>query len=89
MLPAGFEWQHYITGPGLFVDGELVAYIAPVTEAWRVSVGIGIGPPRYQFFDREDDALRYVEAWARKWEQRIREELNFQPVRGWGPTRKP
>ena len=88
MLPAGFEWQHYITGPGLFVDGEFVAYCAPVTSGWRISVGIGIGPPRYHFFDHEDEARGYVEAWARKWELRIREELSIQPVRGWGGTSK-
>lgn len=78
MLPTGFEWQDYIDGPALYVGGRLVALCTPVANGrWRVTTGVGFTRMRHEFFDSEATAVRYVEAWGRKWQDAIRHEVGL------------
>lgn len=87
MLPQGFQWQPYVDGPALYVDGEAVAICCPIPRgSLRVDFVLH---RRSEFFDDEEAAKRYVEAWANRWTDRIRHEAGTRPVPGWGVTRKP
>jgi len=78
MLPDGFHFEHYIGGPGLYLGDRLVATTTPAnydpSPPWRICINPS-GLPRYEFRDTEDQAVRYMAEWARKWEARIRESV--------------
>lgn len=80
MLPAGFEWRPYIDGPALYLGDRMLAVSSRLEQGWRVDFVLH---RRSEFFAGEAEAIRYVTAWARKWENRIRQEAGAPVVRGW------
>lgn len=87
MLPTGFQLDHRIDGPALYVNGVLVALLTPLDHGrWRVTLGIGFAGKRHEFVDSEATALRYVAAWSRKWEPDIRQSASASRVCGWTAT---
>ena len=86
-LPPGFQLDPYLDGSALRVDGVMVAvYTALDNGSWRVTVGVGFASMRHEFLSSEDAAVRYVTAWARKWQSAIRESASRPLVRGWNAT---
>lgn len=77
MLPNGFHFEQYVDGPGLYLGDRVVASACPANydpdPPWRLCINPA-GLPRYVFTRTEADSIRYMEAWARKWESRIKEE---------------
>lgn len=87
MLPEGFQWQHYLDGPALYLEGRMAALCTPVDNGrWRVTVGVGLKTLRHEFVGSEDAARRYVEAWARKWQEQIRDGSKIGGRPSWGKT---
>jgi len=78
MLPDGFHFEQYIGGPGLYLGNHLIATTTPANydpnPPWRICINPS-GLPRYEFRDTEEQAVRYMTAWATKWEARIRETV--------------
>ncbi|GAA5075419.1 hypothetical protein [Lysobacter panacisoli] len=78
MLPAGFHFQRYIDGPGLYLGDRAVAAACLANydpdSPWRLCLN-PTGLPRYVFTRTEAGATRYMEAWAVKWEAAIREAV--------------
>ena len=77
LLP-GFEFCPYVGGPGLYMDGRLIAHASAATDEpgalWRLCISPS-GMPRYEFLRDEDACVRYMAAWARKWEAQIRQAM--------------
>lgn len=75
-LPPGFHFQPYLGGPSLHVGEEQVASACPARDEpgapWRLCLRPR-RPPRYEFLPNEDACLRYMAAWARRWEAEIRD----------------
>jgi hypothetical protein len=71
-LPPGYRQPHN-ADLWLFLGERQVAYITPLDNG-RFRAGINLHAPqfRFQFFQRQDRAIAYVEAWARKWDWQIR-----------------
>jgi hypothetical protein len=78
MLPDGFHFEQYTGGPGLYLGEHVIATATPANydsnPPWRICINPA-GLPRYEFRDTEEQAVRYVSAWANKWEVRIREAV--------------
>jgi len=74
MLPTGFSWRDYINGPGLYLGDRLIANAVQPSEGalWRLTYGVRENIPNTKFFSCEAAAKRYAEAWAVKWEARLR-----------------
>lgn len=76
MLPDGFHFEDYVGGPGLYLGDRLVATTCPANydpnPPWRTCT-FPSGLPRYVFHGTEEQAVRYMTAWAVKWEAQIRE----------------
>ncbi len=74
MLPEGFQWRPYSGGPGLYCGNRLVAHACEASpgNGWRLSLDGGHNAGRYEFLADEAACVRYTEAWARKWADRIR-----------------
>ena len=76
MLPDGFHWQATSYGYHLLrVDGQTVAEICvdrpgPYVLAY---LQCGLASCCGRTYPSEAAARRYLEAWARKWQARIRE----------------
>lgn len=74
-LPPGFEFKPYVDGPGLYLDGTVVATATQANRQpgapWRLCIS-PTGAPRYEFLRDEDACLRYMAAWATRWEAAIR-----------------
>lgn len=75
-LPPGFTFDHFIDGPCLRLNGEVIATACPANYdpgcPWRIS----LHPRRAGstvFLATEAGARRYMAAWARRWETEIRE----------------
>jgi len=94
MLPDGFRFEPYVDGPCLRVGDEVVATACPARDEpgapWRICLAPR-KPPRFVFCPDEEACLRYMEAWARKWEVEIRERcdrpsLEFAHLRQTGQT---
>lgn len=78
MLPDGFQWQDFIDGPALHLNGHRIATVSPLDDERGVySVRVCFHPSRhnmhYRFFRTVEGSCRYVEAWAVKWEAELRE----------------
>jgi len=76
-LPSDFDWRPHIDGFALWLNGQMVADMCPAREGegvpWRIALNprnIGV---RHAFRPDEAAARRYVEAWATKWADRLRE----------------
>jgi hypothetical protein len=85
MLPDGFEWRTWCNGPALTFGGQLVAMISAIPAGVRVELNVGTNHLRHEFFDDESTGVRYCEAWANKWQDRIREEHTGRAVNHWAP----
>ena len=75
VLPAGFEFRHYIDGPALYLAGEIVANACPANPEPGAPWRLCIAPrkwPRYEYLASEAACRRYMAAWARRWEAEIR-----------------
>lgn len=72
MLPTGFHWRDYLGGPALWLDGQMVAHVTPLEVGFRVTLNPDRLAMRYRFFASRDTSIRYIEAWAVKWEAEIR-----------------
>ena len=81
MLPEGFHWSRSYGTLWLDLHGRQLALCAALHNG-RVRVDFVL-QRRSEFFDSDAEAVRYVEAWARKWEAKIREEAGRPTVRGW------
>ncbi|MCI1710844.1 MAG: hypothetical protein LKM39_11465 [Chiayiivirga sp.] len=72
MLPNTFEWRRWPVGRGLFLDGHLVAKILLFNAPEAVvELHPDLLKSRRLRFGSEAEALRYVEAWAVKWEHEL------------------
>ena len=72
--PPGFTWHPYVNGPALYFGKVAVAMIAAL-DSGRCRVEINPSTPerRSEFFADEATAMAYVDAWARQWQDRLRE----------------
>lgn len=84
MLPDGYQWRKWIEGLALYLGDVQVATVTPVTGGTRTLVNANSVRMRYVFFDAEVAAVRYVEAWASKWDERLRAERAGRAVPNWG-----
>ena len=80
MLPEGFDWRPYLNGPALYAGDQMLAVLSRLTDGWRIDFVLY---RRSEFFASEATAIRYVTAWACKWETRIRKEVAAPVVLGW------
>lgn len=75
MLPDGFHWRPWCEGRALYLGDRQIAILTLVRDG---HVRTNTNPDRafrgYEFHDSEDRAVRWLEAWARKWEAKLREE---------------
>lgn len=84
MLPHGFEWRPYVGGPALYYGGRVVALVSALDNGrFRVTVGVGLRGLRHEFMQTEAGSMRYVEAWASKWQAEIREGVGGMGRPGW------
>lgn len=76
LLPPGFEFRPSLDGPGLFLGEDRVAIACPARDEpgapWRLCLSPR-GQPRYEFLPDEAACVRYMAAWARRWDTEIRE----------------
>lgn len=76
-LPTDFHWGPYTDGYALYVGTVVVAMICPARSdpdaPWRIVLNPRYVDMRYAFRPDEDAARRYVEAWAAKWAEQLRE----------------
>lgn len=69
MLPDDFEWRY----DALKVNGHLVARLSwQLGGRYLVELHVDREGHRTHDGPGRDDAVRYTEAWARKWEAEIR-----------------
>ncbi|MBB5885457.1 hypothetical protein DYQ93_11490 [Xanthomonas sp. LMG 8992] len=72
-LPADFTWREWLDGWALVFNGCNIAMTTPLSNGHhRIAVNCGCDRLRYVFLGSETAAIRYVEAWAVKWQQEIR-----------------
>lgn len=77
MLPAGFRFETFNDGPGLYVDGRLVADIVPLGDGrYRACMNPLSFSIRYAYLASMEEALAYVSEWALKWEARLRDGVH-------------
>lgn len=78
MLPAAFQFERHLDGPGLFLGDRAVAFACRANyepdSPWRLCLN-PTGLPRYVFTRTEGGSVRYMEAWAEKWETEIRDAV--------------
>ncbi|MBB1472393.1 hypothetical protein H5368_05065 [Luteimonas sp. MC1782] len=75
MLPEGFQWRVDADNePAMFLGGQRVAFLTRVDSGWRIGINPTLITRRYVFRPTEATARGYVEAWAHKWKDRLREE---------------
>jgi hypothetical protein len=75
MLPTGFEWEDYIDGQRLRLNGQIIAMW---TELSNGGARICKHPSRplilsYVFTASPEEAVQHLQAWATRWESRLRE----------------
>lgn len=74
MLPSGFSWRPWCDGQALYLHDHQVAILTNVRPGHvRTNTNPDRAGRRYQFHDSEAEAIHYLEAWAVKWEGRLRE----------------
>ena len=74
-LPPGYRWQPHNDDLWLFLGERQIAYITPLDNG-RFRAAVNLARPQFRclFFERQDRAVAYVEAWAGKWDRRIKGE---------------
>ncbi|OUL25904.1 hypothetical protein BV378_14300 [Nostoc sp. RF31YmG] len=75
-LPPGFEWRPWGADLHLYLDGHGVGLIVELAEGrgCRVSRNDGTTNLRFEFLPSRDASVRFLERWAVRWEERIREQ---------------
>ena len=74
MLPDGFEWQDYLGGHRLVLGTRMLAHITPLPDGGcRLTTNPEDANRRITFRPTYEGGRAYVEAWAVKWEARIRQ----------------
>ncbi|MET0549725.1 MAG: hypothetical protein ABW002_10695 [Xanthomonas sp.] len=89
-LPDDFQWRPWVEDDqALVFAGRNVALVCPLANGrCRVALNVGSDQLRFQFFSTAADGARYVEAWATKWADRLRElhgpgrSVLFRPMPG-------
>ena len=71
--PSDFGWQFFIDGPALYFGGRVVANLTPLAAGWRAAINPTLAERRFQFFDNEATGVAYVNAWAHKWQDELRD----------------
>jgi len=81
-LPEGFRWRYYNGYHNLWLAEYEVAYFVKVTRSYRIQThgSRSIMDMRIHFLPTANRSRLYVEAWATKWEVRIRRAW----LEGWG-----
>jgi hypothetical protein len=74
MLPDGFHWQGFHDGYALVLGGKVVASVTPVAAGVRLDINSDLPTRRHEFFATMATGRAYLEAWAVKWEAKIRDE---------------
>lgn len=74
MLPDGFKWDDFCDGHRLVYGTRTLAHTTLLPNGGcRATMNPGDLHRRTEFFDVYEAGQRYVEAWAMKWEARLRE----------------
>ncbi|MDG2524664.1 hypothetical protein P6166_04735 [Stenotrophomonas sp. HITSZ_GD] len=75
-LPPGFQWRPWGTELHLHLDGRGIGLIVELPEGrgCRVSRNDGTTNLRFEFLPSRDASVRFLERWAVRWEERIREQ---------------
>lgn len=75
MLPENFHWHDYGDDRRLKFGARSLATLARLDSGrCRACFHPDTLRMRYDFFDSVEIGTRYVEAWAHKWETKIRED---------------
>lgn len=75
MLPDDFRWDSAAGGRRVVFGHRIVALLTPLDGGrCRVETNPHTTLPRTRFFDSCATGQRYLEAWAAKWEGRLRAE---------------
>ena len=84
MLPDGFRFEWFVDGPALYLGNEVVATASPANydpdPPWRLCMNPDRQERRTVFRRNQDEAERYMAAWARKWQDRLREQNPVNPM---------
>lgn len=75
MLPDGFSWEpHTGRDMSLKLDGKTVAILVVLELGYGVRLDINPNKRnrRSHFMQSKDGATAYLEAWANRWEERLR-----------------
>lgn len=91
-LPQGFGWAYmYGTRPTLFYLSEPIAEFQPSGNAWLVHTSMQRMSHELRTIRLVNRALaiRYCEAYARRWESRIRTDLSHLKTEKIGPIALP
>lgn len=79
MLPDDFQWQSYMDSQALHLGGCVVATYCQRRGAPYAVAYLHCGTARLtsRTFQGEQTARAYLEAWARKWQAKLREEYGL------------
>ena len=74
MLPHGFEWVIHGRDLDLKLTGTTVALVVALDlgYGYRVQLSPHNIHRRTEFIHAKEQAVAYVEAWARRWQDRLR-----------------
>lgn len=79
-FPPDLNWQPYLDGHALYLAGQVVAMICPARQGidapWRIALNPRFVDLRYEFVPGEAIARRYVERWAARWIDRLRDRYS-------------
>jgi hypothetical protein len=87
-LPDGFYWTPWTPGTvALKLGDHLVGLVVSGCRdgGCRVERNVGTTQMRHEFFSHPDIGVRFLEAWARKWDAKIRSQYGACPA----PTCEP
>lgn len=79
MLPDDFQWQAHMDGHALCLDGRIIATYCQRPGAPYALAYLHCDTARLtsRTFLSEQAARAYLEAWARKWQAKLREEYGL------------
>lgn len=79
MLPADFQWQSYMDSQALYLGGRIIATYSQRPGAPFALAYLHCGTARLtgRTFRSEQASHAYLEAWARKWQQELRQEYGL------------
>lgn len=89
-LPEGFYWTPWTTGTvALKLDEHLIGLVVSgcANGRCRAERSVGTVHIRCEFFSHRDIAVRFLEAWARRWEAKIRQQYGSIGRPDYGPLR--